>query len=1242
MTYVREHDSSRGISVVRKAFLACFAALLAVLALAPQANAQAVINEPPQLPHEVVVFPQRDFVVADGYQDGQRLDFEVIRKDTGGNDVTVGTATGVVAGGLLEVNHPGGVCWTDQTPDILPGDRVVVTDPSGNGDAVTTANVTAEAAFINDTTGNIEVHGTAREADGSRIPIERLEQRIINPDLVDTSVGRRDIRATSDGAELGTISYDGETGNAWTATYSDLGDQAEQVAVAGQTRIMSWQATNAAGDRLGITIFEEDEIGGPGLGGCGAGASYGVADFGRDAINASNVGQALDVTGSAFDASAVTATLSDGTRTINANITQQPTPATGHQSWKGTFSAADVATLADGNLTASSTYTIQDIDEATQLPVERQIKGADKLILKDTVAPDAGGLTATPGAGTFTSPQNVKLQKPAGEDRLTEVYYTTNGSQPTLASRVFGEDIIVTDDQTIRARMVDAAGNQSGVNSFAYDINVGPDSTVDAPANVTPIDVPDAPNTGTINNPPQLPHDVTVFPSRDFVVADFYEPFTDLFFKVVRNGHVVGAAKGTTDAAGFLEVNHPGGVCWTGQTPDIKAGDEVIVTDAQGNGDAVSTSDVFATGAEEVGSTVVIHGTAADANGNPFPIERLEQRIINPDFRDAPGSTIGRRDIRATSDGAELGDISYDPVDPQDNPDGTRWTAVYTGLNAVERDLAVAGQTRIMGWQATNAAGDRLGITIFEVGELGGPGFGGCPAPTDFAVTGANRDAVNATNVSQGLQIDGLSNNASAVRVTLTDGSGNTASADAAITPSPGLTSPNAQVFKAAFTAGQLGGLDEGTLTASAAYTVPGEPDANGNPTTTTFDGVVNFEVLKDTVAPDANGITATPNANTGTNRYPTWQAIALEHGDAEGTGIRFTLNGNDPTPYSRLAESQIVLDARPEPYALKAIAVDKAGNKSAVRTFEFNIVDGIAPRQPGALDLAAASDTGLSNTDNVTNDATPTFGGTAEARSTVRLFELTGTDTLNQVGQATAGTNGSFSVTANTLSDGDHALLVTATDASGNESARSNVLNLTVDTAAPNTTITSGPTGTVNVTTASFGLSSSEPQGARFQCSLDGVAFAACTSPRNYTGLAPNRSHTFRAQTTDLAGNLEADPASRTWTIDTVRPTVTRTTPAAGARNVAPASNVTATFSEAMTADTVNGTTVRLVRNGTRVGATVNYSPATRVVTLNPNANLVRGATYTATIVGGANGVKDTAGNAMATGMSWSFRIAP
>jgi hypothetical protein len=1125
--------------VARKAFLAFFAALLAVLALAPQANAQATgINEPPVLPHEVVVFPQRDFVVAEGYETGERLNFEVIRKDTAGNDVTVGTASGTVAGGLLEVNHPGGVCWAGQTPDILPGDRVVVTtvDPatgedSGNGDATTTADIDAEAAFINEETGNLEVHGTAREADGSRIPIERLEQRIINPDLVDTTVGRRDIRATSDGAELGTISYDGATGNAWTATYSDLGDEAEQIAVAGQTRVMSWMDTNAAGDRLGITIYEEDEVGGPGLGGCGAGATYGVADFGRDAVNAANVDEDLNVTGSAFNATAVTATLTDSAgRSVNANITQQPQPATGHQSWKGTFSAAQVASLADGDLTASSTYNIT-VDDGSG-PVERQINGADKQILKDTVVPNGAGITATPNGGAFTNPQTVKLQKPAGEDRLTEIHYTTNGNQPSLASRVFGEDIIVTDDQTIRARMVDEAGNESAVRSFAYDIQIGQDSTVEPPANVTPIDSPESPNDGgVVNTPPRLPHDVTVFPSRDFVVADLYEPNTDLFFKVVRNGHTVGSARGTTDAAGLLEVNHPGGVCWTGQTPDIKAGDQVIVTDAQGNGDAVSTSDVFATGARIVGNTVVVEGTAKQADGQPFPLERLEQRIINPDFREVPGSTIGRRDIRATSDGAGLGDISYDT---QNNPDGTKWTAVYTGLNAVERQLAVEGQTRIMGWMETSPADDRLGITIFEVGEAGGPGFGGCPGPGDFAVTGANNDAVNATNVGNGLEIDGLSDNASAVDVTLTDEAGVTATASAAISASPGLDSPDAQIWKAAFTAQQLQGLGEGTLTASAAYTVPDATDPTVN---TTFDGVVNFEILKDTIAPNPNAITATPQANTAGGTYPSWQAITLEHGDSVGTEIRFTLNGNDPTPYSRLAESQVILDYRPEPYALKAMAIDKAGNKSAVRTFNYQIADGIPPAQPGAPDLAAASDTGRSNSDNLTNDATATFTGTAEAGSTVRVLS-----NGNVIGTGTASSaGGTYSVDANLTAQGPQAITVTATDAAGNTSRASAALSVNFDSSAPAAPAANPGSGDY---AAAQQVRLSIANGARVFYTTNGTGPTTASTEFTATS-APiqiSRTTTLRAASIDDAGN--AATASFEYRMNTAAATVTAIAP--------------------------------------------------------------------------------------------------
>src|SRR5215208_3955900 len=121
-------------------------------------------------------------------------------------------------------------------------------------------------------------------------------------------------------------------------------------------------------------------------------------------------------------------------------------------------------------------------------------------------------------------------------------------------------------------------------------------------------------------------------------------------------------------------------------------------------------------------------------------------------------------------------------------------------------------------------------------------------------------------------------------------------------------------------------------------------------------------------------------------------------------------------------------------------------------------------------------------------------------------------------------------------LSEGSHTFEVKATDAAGNTDTTPASRSWTVaapppsDTTAPETTIDSGPSGTVSSASASFGFSSSEA-GSTFQCSLDGAAFASCSSPKDYTGLSDG-SHTFEVKATDAAGNTDATPASRSWTV--------------------------------------------------------------------------------------------------------------
>lgn len=124
-----------------------------------------------------------------------------------------------------------------------------------------------------------------------------------------------------------------------------------------------------------------------------------------------------------------------------------------------------------------------------------------------------------------------------------------------------------------------------------------------------------------------------------------------------------------------------------------------------------------------------------------------------------------------------------------------------------------------------------------------------------------------------------------------------------------------------------------------------------------------------------------------------------------------------------------------------------------------------------------------------------------------------------------------------------------------------------------------------------------------------------------------------------DLANNELAGPVS--WSFLTgPAPKVSARTPASGATGVSPTGNVTATFSEAVQG--VSGTTFTLKNSATGavVTATVARNGTTNQWILDPGATLAAGTGYTVTVTGGPTGIKDLAGNPLAT-VSWKFTTA-
>ena len=123
---------------------------------------------------------------------------------------------------------------------------------------------------------------------------------------------------------------------------------------------------------------------------------------------------------------------------------------------------------------------------------------------------------------------------------------------------------------------------------------------------------------------------------------------------------------------------------------------------------------------------------------------------------------------------------------------------------------------------------------------------------------------------------------------------------------------------------------------------------------------------------------------------------------------------------------------------------------------------------------------------------------------------------------------------TLNNLTQGAHSINVRARDAAGNTDATPATFNWTIDSLAPDTTLATLTPVVAGVSSASFTFTSEA--GATFEVAVDGLAFAAATSPFQLAALTDGL-HSVFVRARDAVGNVDPTPATFAWIVDTQVP---------------------------------------------------------------------------------------------------------
>ena len=291
-------------------------------------------------------------------------------------------------------------------------------------------------------------------------------------------------------------------------------------------------------------------------------------------------------------------------------------------------------------------------------------------------------------------------------------------------------------------------------------------------------------------------------------------------------------------------------------------------------------------------------------------------------------------------------------------------------------------------------------------------------------------------------------------------------------------------------------------------YTTPGS-DCTDTVSATSYNSITDStDISVDATPPNSSLDSFPPNPSNSTN--PSFSFSSSE----PGSTFECQLDGGgwvvctSPTSYTGLSEGSHTFEVR---------AIDSVGNPDptpASYTWSIDITEPVT-----------TIDTFPPNPNNST-DATFTFSSNEPGSTFECRMDGGGWIPCNSPANYTG------------LGEGDHTFEVRAIDSAGNPDSTPASYTWSIDLTDPLTSIDTFPPDPSNSPDPSFTFSCSEV-GCTFECRLDGGGWSSCTSPANYTGLGEG-SHTFEVRATDAAGNLDATPASYTWSIDITEPVTT------------------------------------------------------------------------------------------------------